>query len=197
MLAGKMKLNHFLLIVAGVGAAGIAVAFLTCGGGDGEDAAPVTSSTATDDTAPTRADMPEPEPRAGEVTRDEEPGELPTRRSNPRPLADTLVDTPSPDGVDPASDLRDVDRELLSWAGKDLGRKKIKDARKGRGYKINLYQDAGKTSINRAKVDLDRDDKWDEKWTFDGTNVSRKVAPADDENYTRAYDWSGEAWVLR
>lgn len=72
---------------------------------------------------------------------------------------------------------------------------KKKDITKGRPYKINLYQDAGKNSVNRAKVDLDRDDKWDEKWTFDGSNISRKVAPAADESYSESYVWNGAEWV--
>jgi hypothetical protein len=51
--------------------------------------------------------------------------------------------------------------------------------------------------VNRAKIDLDRDDKWDEKWTFDGTNISRKVSPNDDEDYSQEYDWNGSEWVAR
>jgi len=90
---------------------------------------------------------------------------------------------------------RDVDQAALKWQGKTISGGKVKDATKGRAYKINVYQDDGEASVNRLKIDLDRDDKWDEKWTFDGPNVSRKIAPNDDEDYTQSHVWSGEAWV--
>lgn len=192
MLAGKMKLNHFLAIAGLVGVAGIVGAYFACRGGD-DDGKTMKS---------TKADVDRERERVRE--RDDR---LANRQSNtkpdePRPLADTpppVDDTkPIDDEPPPVNDnLRDVDRELMSWVGKDLGSKKKKDARKGKGWKINLYQDDGNSSMNRAKVDLDRDDRWDEKWTFDGKNISRKVAPDDDENYTDEYDWDGSAWVER
>ena len=72
---------------------------------------------------------------------------------------------------------------------------KIKDATKGRPFKINIYADDG-VRFNRAKVDLDRHDKWDEKWTFDedGT-IEKQVAPADDENYTETWAWGPDGWT--
>ncbi|MCK6503882.1 hypothetical protein L6R53_10860 [Myxococcota bacterium] len=85
--------------------------------------------------------------------------------------------------------------DVLTWVGKDLGADKKKDTTKGRAWKVNVYQDAGNTSANRAKVDLDRDDRWDEKWTFEGDGrVSRQVAPADDEQYTETWVWNGQDW---
>jgi hypothetical protein len=195
MLAGKMKLNHFLAIAAFVGVAGSVGAYFACRSGD-DDGKTMKS---------TKADVDR--ERAEQRERAER---LSTRHSNttpdePRPLADTPP-TPTPtddtkpidDEPRPANDnLRDVDRELMSWVGKDLGSKKKKDARKGNAWKINLYQDDGNSTMNRAKVDLDRDDKWDEKWTFDGKNISRKVSPNDDEDYADEYDWDGSTWMKR
>lgn len=89
---------------------------------------------------------------------------------------------------------RPVDRFILDQLGRDLGTDKIKDATKGQSYKVNLYQDAGHSSFNRAKVDLDRDDKWDESWTIDGQTVTRKVAPNDDENYSLSHTWGASGW---
>jgi hypothetical protein len=94
---------------------------------------------------------------------------------------------PAPPGQDP------VDAALLSWIGKDLGTTKIKDVTKGKPFKINVYQDAGNASANRAKIDLDRDDKWDIKVTFEEP-PSRQVSPSDDENYSLTQTWSGQAW---
>ncbi len=93
------------------------------------------------------------------------------------------------------SELRPVDELMLSLLSRPV-QAKIKDASKGRPFKINLYSDGG-GRFERAKVDLDRDDRWDEKWTFaaDGA-VSRQVAPADDENYSERFALeAGGRWV--
>ena len=90
-------------------------------------------------------------------------------------------------GMDP------VDVALLKWVGKDLGTTKIKDATKGQPFKINVYQDAGNSSANRAKIDLDRDDKWDIKITFEEP-PSRQVSPKDDGDYSVTQVWNGELW---
>lgn len=91
---------------------------------------------------------------------------------------------------------RPVDRYLVAQAGRDIGTTKVKDAAKSKPFKVNLYQDEGNATLNRAKVDLDRDDKWDEKWTFAGDSISRKVSSGDDENYDQEYTWdpSANAW---
>lgn len=164
MLAGNMKLKHFLLIVCALGAAGTGGALLMC----------------SDDT---------PERR----TPDEEVAvKTPVSDPTPTPVMEEPADPP------PQEDsLRPVDRELLRWVGKDLGSKKIKDAAIGRAWKINLYQDSGSAVLSRAKIDLNRNDRWDEKWTFDGTNISRKVSPSDDEDYSQEFDWNGSDWVAR
>ncbi len=85
---------------------------------------------------------------------------------------------------------------VLAFRGKDLGTAKVKDARSGETWKVNLYQDEGEATVNRAKVDLDRDEKWDEKWTFDGDAVSRQVAPQDDEVYAETWLYSPQGWYL-
>ncbi|MCG5053699.1 MAG: hypothetical protein KA712_12120 [Myxococcales bacterium] len=71
----------------------------------------------------------------------------------------------------------------------------LKDAARGQPYKINLYSDGG-TRWTRAKVDLDRDEKWDEKWTFksDG-RIEKQIAPTDDERYDQTLVRKGNVWV--
>lgn len=97
----------------------------------------------------------------------------------------------------PADAARPWDALLVGKAGTDLGTDKVKDATGGTPYKANLYQDAGQSTINRAKVDYDRDEKWDEKWTYSPGEIKRQVAPADDERYTEEYVWSGGGWTRR
>lgn len=90
--------------------------------------------------------------------------------------------------------LREVDTVMMSLLGSLKPTSKIKDATRGKPYKINLYSDDG-TAWNRAKVDLDRDDKWDESWTIRSPNdVERKVAPNDDEQYTERFQLTPAGW---
>lgn len=107
-----------------------------------------------------------------------------------RAEADTAYALARRQGEDPAG-LRAVDRDVLDLLRRPV-QAKIKDASKGKPWKINLYSDDG-AAFNRAKVDLDRDDKWDESWSFK-TPTERKVAPADDENYTEVWVLAGESW---
>ena len=89
--------------------------------------------------------------------------------------------------------MRDVDREMFALVKTLTPTAKVKDATKGKPYKINLYADDGQR-FGRAKVDLDRDDRWDESWTWKDESVERQVSPNDDENYTQIWVLSGEAW---
>ncbi|MBK9001436.1 MAG: hypothetical protein IPM35_37425 [Myxococcales bacterium] len=91
--------------------------------------------------------------------------------------------------------VTDVHRAVLAASKQNISGDKGKDALRGQAYKVNLYKDPGQTRVNRLKLDLDRDDKWDEKWTLeDGGKVKRQIAPADDENYTLEYRLEGEYW---
>lgn len=51
---------------------------------------------------------------------------------------------------------------------------KIKDLKRGAGPKINVYDDDKNGTWDRAKVDHDRDEKWDESWTVKAGHVERK-----------------------
>jgi hypothetical protein len=111
--------------------------------------------------------------------------------------AEAITPAPPTDFVESSNTLaaRAHDAAVLAYRGKAIGTDKIKDASKGKPYKINVYQDAGKPTANRAKVDLDRDDKWDEKYTFDGDTVTLEISPNEDESYPDRYHWSGDGWA--
>jgi hypothetical protein len=93
-------------------------------------------------------------------------------------------------------DLRDVDKLLLlDWVGRDLGAGKRDDVTRGRPYRVDVYQEGGRTTATHAHVDLDRDGLWDEKWTFEPDGgVRRTVSPADDESYRVWEIWTGSRW---
>lgn len=117
----------------------------------------------------------------------------------PRPPEPTPTPTPTPDPTPtPAGNelaARAYDAEVIAWSKKSISGDKVKDASKGKPYKINLYKDPGKPTVNRAKVDVNRNDKWDEKYTFEDGKITLEVAPADDEKYTKTYHWTGTAWL--
>lgn len=160
MLAGRMKLRNFLIIVAVIASAGLFGLVKLCG-----------------------SRQPDPPPAPVPVAAPPAPAPAPAPTPpTPPPAAPTTLAA------------RSHDAETLGWANKTLAGDKGKDVSKGKPYKINVYKDAGHTGVNRAKVDLDRDDKFDEKYTFDGTTITLQVAPDDDERYTAIYTWTGSAW---
>jgi hypothetical protein len=129
------------------------------------------------------------------------PPKPPVATPTPTPPAPTPTPTPTPVDNNPkpttASDLapRAWDADVLSWRTRSISSDKQKDVSKGKGYKINVYKDAGSSTVNRAKVDVNRNDKWEEKYTFEGEKVTLQRAPADDENYTETYHWNGSGWT--
>ncbi len=81
-----------------------------------------------------------------------------------------------------------MDDQILTAVKAGISGAKAKDVFRNAPYKVNLYEEQGQGSVNRAKIDLNRNGKWDEKWdwTPSGT-VKREVAPNDDEQYTDKY----------
>jgi hypothetical protein len=173
-----MKLSHFLVLavlVAGGGIFGLAQA---CKSGD--------VPAPTGDTARS-APSPRPKPPT------------PTPTPTPTPSNDPSDSTSTPGTATPSgnSDLaaRSYDAEVIAWSKRSIGGDKMKDATKGKSWKLNLYKDAGFSTVNRAKVDIDRDDKFDEKYTFETTKITLQCAPNDDESYTETYHWNGIGWT--
>lgn len=176
MLAGRMKLSHFVVlavVVLGLGIFGLTRACKS----KGDDAPP--KPTMADPVTPSA-----PPPTTATTT----PPTTPPNGSNVAPA------TPS---GDTKSDLaaREWDAEVIAWSKRSISGDKMKDATKGKSYKLNLYKDADKTTVNRAKLDINRNDKFDEKYTFETTKITLQRAPADDENYTETYHWNGTGWT--
>jgi guanyl-specific ribonuclease Sa len=109
----------------------------------------------------------------------------PTPKSAPTSTATTAAGA--------AGGLRAVDNDVLALVAKTPVADKVKDATRGKPYKVNLYSDDKKV-YNRAKIDLDRDDKWDESWTWKGSQIERQVSPSDNEQFTEVWILSAGAW---
>ena len=101
--------------------------------------------------------------------------------------------------------LSDVDREVLRMQKEPLD-KGTPDA-KGPKWRVKngsvvielrCDKDKGYTGWNRAKIDANNNKQFDEAWAFkkDGT-VERRVAPADDQNYTQTFVLDGDKWVAK
>ncbi|HEX5057736.1 MAG TPA: hypothetical protein VFV99_00190, partial [Kofleriaceae bacterium] len=128
----------------------------------------------------------EPPPKPADVVVKPKPEPTPT----PTPPEPTPQ---QPSGQEMAA--RAWDADVIAWSKKTISGDKQKDVSKKKPYKINVYREAGHATVNRAKVDINRNDKWDEKYTFDGDTITLEIAPADDENYTKTYHWTGSAWL--
>lgn len=111
-----------------------------------------------------------------------------------------VTPTGTPTAADPLA-LRPMDQKILDLLDKPANGDKLKDAVSGQSWKVNLYREGSGTKWNRAKIDLNRNEKWDEKWsieTDDGQEViKRQVAPADDEKYTEEYRLQAGKWVAK
>jgi hypothetical protein len=119
--------------------------------------------------------------------------------ASPAPVIHVVDAAPPPDAPPAiASDLaaRPYDADVIAWRTKTLAKGKGKDVSKGRPWKLNVYADDG-TTVNRAKVDANRNNKFDDKYTFKGDQIVLEHAPNDDEHYTESYVWNGTGWTKR
>lgn len=118
------------------------------------------------------------------------------KTAEPKKAEPTSASTSS----EPASPnaLRPMDKDILDRLAQAATTDKVKDAFPSKTYKVNLFRENGASKFNRVKIDLDRDDKWDEKWTIeDDGDIKRQVAPADDEKYTDEYRLKAGTWVAK
>ena len=113
---------------------------------------------------------------------------------SPPPAPDRIaevpeVESPRPRGVvgDPNQGGTNADKRAIEAANaKAQPNSKKKDALEGKGWKINLYEETGDDHYDRAKIDRDRDETWDEKWSWKEGRWEK------DEG---ALIWKGGAWV--
>lgn len=94
------------------------------------------------------------------------------------PVAIPAQVAPTPVPQQPA--IVDYRSFLLARLGKPATGDKLKDAFPG-PTKVNVYAKNG--IWDRAKVDLDRDEKWDEKWWVKDAKIMREVSTGDDDHY--------------
>lgn len=182
MFAGKIKLTTFLVGLGLLLAGTCGVGSLLLGSDDSREGKPTSI-------ARPLAPVPQVGSSSGLGPQTEPPVGQSSRATS------TSADPTQVSGGSIPMGMDQLTREVLSWQGRNIQTDKLKDAAKGSAYKLNVYQDSGEPTVNRVKVDLDRDEKWDEKYTFKGTEITRQVAPADDEQYTLTFHWQNGAWV--
>lgn len=100
----------------------------------------------------------------------------PVGTSASAPLARTPAGPTDPTALGP------IDQRILARVKAGVAADKLKDVFSGEPIKVNLYKEG---SAVRAKVDLDRDERWDEKWDFESDGgkevVKRRVSTTDDD----------------
>jgi hypothetical protein len=106
--------------------------------------------------------------------------------------------TQTPAAIVEEGALRPMDQQLIAYLEKPATTDKVKDAFPTQSWKANIYREGSASKFNRLKIDLNRNEKWDEKWTIedDGT-IKRQVAPADDEKYTVEYRLIAGKWAKK
>lgn len=115
-----------------------------------------------------------------------------------KPTVPTIINANSGSVALPTSgDLRPVDRDILTFLTQPATGNKVKDAFSNQPYKVSFYRDSGNT-WNRLKIDLNRNGKWDEKWTLEnGSLKKRQVSSLDNEQYDQQYRWRGARWEIK
>jgi len=102
--------------------------------------------------------------------------------------------------------LSDIDNRVLEMQLSDITDVKDKSGKNYKKFKkfptfiIDMRCDftKGFTTWNRIKVDLDKDKKYDEKWTFrNNGEVIKEISSSDDENYDYEYKMKDKKWELR
>ena len=82
----------------------------------------------------------------------------------------------------------DLARELLviqRASHQATPNEKVKDALSGYPWKVNLYEETGDNQYDRLKIDKNRDDRWDDSWTFKGGRWEKEGG----------YAWTGSGWT--
>jgi hypothetical protein len=106
-----------------------------------------------------------------------------SREPEPAPVVQAPVErpavqpAPTPAAAPMPADYRGF---LLSRLGQQATGDKLKDAFPGPA-KVNVYAKNG--VWDRAKVDLNRDDKWDEKWWVKGATILRETSTDDGDSH--------------
>jgi hypothetical protein len=119
-----------------------------------------------------------------------------------RKAREAAAASPVTTATTPLAGLDPVSSQVLERALEGIGGSKTKDALKGAAFKVNLYAAGADGRVSRLKLDLDRDGRWDEKWTFDVAGeaeaIRRQVSSKDDEDYNEEYLLlGGEGWVAK
>jgi hypothetical protein len=107
-----------------------------------------------------------------------EPAPGPAEQPAAEPVSPPAQVAPPPAPQQPA--VADYRGFLLARLGQPASSDKLKDAFPGPA-KVNVYAKNG--VWDRAKVDLDRDDKWDEKWWVKDGKIMREVSADDSDHY--------------
>ena len=182
------KRSFVLPTIAGLGAIGVGgvIAFNL------SDMSDRVERPGTDDgiETPTAKPVRTTDPEGGRTTRPSNPdGDLGQGTTKPTPGGFELGELPA----------RPFDETIVKFAGKPVPDGRADDIRPRRDWHITVVQDAGHEEASRALVDLDRDGKIDERWSFknNGTVITRSVSPNDDENYVHDFNWTGTGWLRR
>jgi hypothetical protein len=127
------------------------------------------------------------------------PGKIASEPAQSNTTPTNTTNSTTPTNSNPANgDLRLVDKKILSQLSTPPSGDKIKDAFSNESFKVNFYREGTEATWSRLKVDLNRNEKWDEKWDLaNGQPVKRQVASKDDESYDQTFLWKNGKWEVQ
>jgi len=101
-----------------------------------------------------------------------------------------------------ATDKPSVGEKILAWleANRVPRSKELIDVLPDETFRFDVVQEPNSPTWGKARLDLDRDGKFDEKWTLGGDGsrpAKRRVSTHDDGHYDREDRWRDGRWVRR
>lgn len=88
-------------------------------------------------------------------------------------------------------ELRPVDEAAMTVVEEPFAGEVRADATPGAPFRIEVAKAAGSSRVLR--IDLDRDGRFDERWTM-GAPMHREVSPRDDGVFTERSVWTAAGW---
>jgi hypothetical protein len=110
-----------------------------------------------------------------------------------------VIPSPPPPEPPPIPEMRPVDQVVIRFLERPQREPVRQDAAPQEPFRVDMLATEGR--VSGARVDLDRDNQWDEEWVLPvpgvpGGQIIRRVSPEDNGVYEEHYVWGYGRWEL-